>query len=121
MSIIAVGTPARPEGIDLQFVTSAAEKIGSELHHAAPYHVVVVKSTVVPGTTDSNVRESIESASGRKLGDFGLCMNPEFLREGLAVEDFMNPDRIIIGQADARSGQALKELYGDIVKSCGSG
>ena len=73
--------------------------------------MVVVKSTVVPGTTDTVVRGILERASGRRAGSFGLCMNPEFLREGSAVADFMEPDRIVIGQWDdierPRAGRSL--------------
>jgi nucleotide sugar dehydrogenase len=73
---------------------------------------VAVKSTVVPGTTDTVVREELERASGRVAGEgFGLAMNPEFLREGSAVADFMAPDRIVVGQLDARSGAVLDEAY----------
>src|SRR5262249_42030006 len=68
-------------------------------------------STVVPGTTDTVVRQAVEQASGRRAGEFGLCMNPEFLREGSAVADFMDPDRIVVGPWDERSGRVLDELY----------
>src|SRR5262249_31623239 len=111
VSILAVGTPAREERIDLGAVTTAAGEIGRALRDVRHYHVVVVKSTVVPGTTDTVLREVLESASGRRVGAFGLCMNPEFLREGSAVADFMNPDRIVIGACDARSAEAVGQLY----------
>lgn len=106
---IAVGTPSNDDGsIDLKYIRSAAEAIGK---HIEKYTVITVKSTVIPGTTDE-VSEIIEKVSGKKLGqDFGLCMNPEFLREGNAISDFMNPDRVVIGQHDDRSGEVLKELY----------
>lgn len=114
ISLIAVGTPpsgADGEGVDLSYVEAAAGQIGQVLREMDGYHVVVVKSTVPPGTTDTVVRLAVERASGRKAGEFGLCMNPEFLREGSAVEDFMYPDRIVIGEWDARSGQKLEDLY----------
>jgi UDPglucose 6-dehydrogenase len=111
LSILAVGTPADGERIDLRAVTAAAREIGRALREVERYHVVVVKSTVVPGTTDTVVRDVLESASGRRVGDFGLCMNPEFLREGSAVADFMNPDRIVIGACDARAAEVVGELY----------
>ena len=111
VTILAVGTPCRNGDIDLSFVESAAREIGRALRDDPAYHVIVVKSTVVPGTTDTVVREAVERASGRKLGEFGLCMNPEFLREGSAVADFMEPDRIVIGQSDERAGQALARVY----------
>lgn len=111
LSMIAVGTPAQEEGIDLSAVVAAAGRLGGCLKQAAAYHVVVVKSTVVPGTTATVVRRELEAASGQRVGDFGLCMNPEFLREGSAVEDFLVPDRIIIGQSDPRAGAVVAELY----------
>jgi UDPglucose 6-dehydrogenase len=97
---------------DLSYLETAAHQIGVELRNHGRYHVVAVKSTVIPGTTRRAVQKILEAASGRKPGDFGLAMNPEFLREGSAVEDFLNPDRIVIGQADSRSGDVLEELYG---------
>jgi len=112
ISIIAVGTPSVEEGIDLSQIAVAAEEIGKALRGTAQYHVVVVKSTVVPGTTDGLVRGTLERNSGKTVGvEIGLCMNPETLREGSAVEDFMSPDRIIIGQFDERSGSTIAKLY----------
>ena len=76
------------------------------------YHVIVVKSTVVPGTTDEVVIPLLEKYSGKKSGiDFGVGMNPEFLREGSAISDFMNPDRIILGAIDFQTHQLMSELY----------
>jgi len=109
-TFIAVGTPNLNDNIDLSQVIQAALTIGKCLRKNK-YHVVVVKSTVVPGTTDGVVRETLEEGSGLTAGDFGLCMNPEFLREGTAVEDFMDPDRIIIGQWDEQSGKVASSLY----------
>jgi UDPglucose 6-dehydrogenase/GDP-mannose 6-dehydrogenase len=104
-------SPTGLEDPDLSYLEAAAHQIGVQLRNLGRYHVVAVKSTVIPGTTRRVVRKILETASGMKLGEFGLCMNPEFLREGTAVEDFMNPDRIVIGQADARSGDFLDDLY----------
>jgi UDPglucose 6-dehydrogenase len=112
LSLITVGTPLGPGGVDLQFVAAASREIGAALRGASAYHVVVVKSTVVPGTTESLVRPLLEQASGRRAGEhFGLGMNPEFLREGAAVQDFMHPDRIVVGGIDARSCDVLAALY----------
>jgi UDPglucose 6-dehydrogenase/GDP-mannose 6-dehydrogenase len=108
---ITVGTPQTPRGIDLSYVAEACRNIGSALRGTLCNPVIAVKSTVVPGTTDTLVRTLIEEHSGRAVGEFGLCMNPEFLREGSAVEDFVNPDRIMIGQWDEESGRALAEVY----------
>lgn len=111
ITLITVGTPDKDQGIDLSYVSAAAQQIGTVLRSSGSYHVVAVKSTVLPSTTDTLVRGILEEGSGRKAGEFGLCMNPEFLREGSAIDDFMNPDRIVIGQWDERSGQVLAEMY----------
>jgi UDPglucose 6-dehydrogenase/GDP-mannose 6-dehydrogenase len=111
LTMIAVGTPFKGERIDLSDVAAAARAVGSALRQVRSYHVVAVKSTVVPGTTESVVRLAVEETSGRAAGDFGLCMNPEFLREGSALDDFLHPDRIVIGQWDEKSGEMLGELY----------
>jgi len=114
-TFIAVGTPSKPDGsIDLRYIESTAHEIGEALNKKENYHLIVVKSTVVPGTTENMVKTAIENHSGRRCGiDFGLCMNPEFLREGSAIYDTLNPDRIIIGEYDQRSGDGLEALYRD--------
>ena len=112
MSLIAVGTPLRDGKIDLSFVRAVAEQIGTALKEIRHYHVVVVKSTVVPGTTEKTVLPILEAASGKKAGyDFGVGMNPEFLTEGEAVSDFLRPDRIVLGGIDDRSVDAMAEAY----------
>ena len=122
-SIIAVGTPFDGERIDLQYIEKVSRQIGEVLRSKDSYHVVVVKSTVVPGTTDDVVTAILEQASGKRAGnDFGVGMNPEFLREGVAVDDFMNPDRIILGGIDERTQNLLGRAYAafedtDIIKT----
>lgn len=111
VSMLCVGTPSTEGRINLQYLEAAVEQVGAALADADRYQVVVVKSTVVPGTTGGMVRQVLEHSSGRPLGDFGLCMNPEFLSQGSAVSDFMDPDRIVIGAADERAGAVLEELY----------
>ncbi|MBI4533410.1 MAG: UDP-glucose/GDP-mannose dehydrogenase family protein [Candidatus Melainabacteria bacterium] len=111
VSIIAVPTPVSEQGIDLTAVSAATLSMGQILRRKQGYHAVVVKSTVVPGTTDGMVRSILEESSGLSAGEFGLCMNPEFLREGSAVTDFLNPDRIVIGEWDNLSGELLINLY----------
>ena len=112
LTLICVGTPSRPDGsIDLSFVRQAAEQIGSALATTPGFHAVVVKSTVVPGTSDQVVRPACELSSGKTAGlDFGVGVNPEFLTEGQAVDDFLRPDRIVIG-GDDRTVAALRGLY----------
>jgi UDPglucose 6-dehydrogenase/GDP-mannose 6-dehydrogenase len=112
LSIIAVGTPFQGSAIDLKYIEHVSRQIGEALRHKATYHVVLVKSTVVPGTTDDVVRPILEAASGKTAGlDFGLGMNPEFLREGEAIHDFLCPDRIVLGGIDAKTLDVLEDLY----------
>lgn len=112
LSLIAVGTPFKENGIDLSFIKEVSQQIGAALREKSTYHAIVVKSTVVPGTTQEVVLPAIEKFSGKRAGaDFGVGMNPEFLREGVAVEDFMFPDRIVLGGIDEKTLDALEELY----------
>lgn len=112
LTLVAVGTPFDGAAIDLGYVRRAAEQIGHALRTVSGYHVVVVKSTVVPGTTDSVVTPLLERASGKRAGrDFGVGMNPEFLTEGQAVRDFLEPDRIVLGAGDERALEVLEALY----------
>jgi UDPglucose 6-dehydrogenase/GDP-mannose 6-dehydrogenase len=112
ITFIAVGTPFNGQTIDLTAVLTASRQIGAALRVKSGYHVVVVKSTVVPGTTDGLVLGELESASGRKAGEgFGVGMNPEFLSEGEAVHDFMFPDRIVLGGIDDRTIDVLEAVY----------
>lgn len=112
ITFIAVGTPFDGNQIDLSYVREASKQIGESLKDKQVFHLVVVKSTVVPGTTDGVVLPILEQTSGKKAGlDFGVSMNPEFLTEGQAMLDFMNPDRIILGGTDERSMNMLEQLY----------
>lgn len=113
VTFITVGTPSKPDGsVDLSYVKSSAEEIGRALSSKGSYHLVVVKSTVIPGTTENVVKPILERSSRKKCGaDFGLCVNPEFLREGSALYDTFNPDRIVIGECERRSGDVLESLY----------
>jgi len=114
ITLIAVGTPFDGERIDLTYVKQVAREIGAVLKDKSAYHVVVVKSTVVPGTTDDVVLPILEETSGKKAGaDFGVGMNPEFLTEGIAVSDFMQPDRIVIGGCDERALDRQAQLYAE--------
>ena len=112
LTIIAVGTPFDGSAIDTSYIEAAAKAIGTLLRDKESFHTVVVKSTVVPGTTDEVVLPILEQASGKRAGhDFGVSMNPEFLREGSAIGDFMEPDRIVYGGSDERTFTVLNELY----------
>lgn len=113
VTFICVGTPSLPDGsADLSAVESTAKDVGTVLKEKEGYHVVVTKSTIVPGTTDNLVLPIVEKYSNKKAGkDFGLCMNPEFLRQGQAVHDSLEPDRIVIGQYDKKSGDVLENIY----------
>jgi UDPglucose 6-dehydrogenase/GDP-mannose 6-dehydrogenase len=111
--LLCVGTPSHDGAIDLGQIRSAAAMVGRWLRDRERFAAVVVKSTVVPGTTDTVVREVLEAESGRRVsaGQFGLGMNPEFLREGEAVEDFMHPDRIVFGHEDDGTLDLLRRMY----------
>ena len=112
LTLIAVGTPFNGDGIDLNQIENASIAVGQALQDVDRYHVVVVKSTVVPGTTDDLVTPLLQVHSGKRLGiDFGVGMNPEFLRKGNAVSDFMSPDRIVIGGNDERARARMTEVY----------
>jgi len=113
ITFITVATPSQPDGsIDLRHIKNSAIEIGEALNKKDTYHLVVVKSTVVPGTTENIVKPLLEKHSNKQCGsDFGLCMNPEFLREGSALHDTLHLDRIIIGEHDEKSGDTLNALY----------
>lgn len=114
VTLIAVGTPTINNKIDLSFIKKASEEVGRALKRTKKYHVVVIKSTVLPGVTENVVAPILEKYSGKKRGEFGLCMNPEFLREGTALEDALAPDRIVIGQYDNKSGKEFAKIYSKV-------
>lgn len=111
ITFIAVGTPFDGRRIDLTHIREATRQVGAVLREKQGRHVVVVKSTVVPGTTDEILLPELERASGKRAGvDFSVGMNPEFLTEGVAVDDFMRPDRIVLG-GDAHAIAAQRRVY----------
>lgn len=116
LSFICVGTPSHENGsLDLQYVRHVAGEIGQALAQQSTYHVVAVRSTVLPGTVLKEVIPLLEQASSRQVGrDFGVCSNPEFLRESSAVADFYQPAFTLIGQWDERSGDRVAAIYKDI-------
>lgn len=116
ISLISVGTPSRANGsLDLKYVSRVSEQIGEALFHKDAYHLVVLRSTVLPGTTENVVIPLLEKASGKKVGkDFGVAYNPEFLREGSAIYDFENPPKTVIGATNERDAKIADNLYSRI-------
>lgn len=114
ISLICVGTPSKPNGdLELDFVARVAEQIGRALAQKSDRHTVVVRSTVLPGTTESIVQPILEKYSGKSAGkDFGLCFNPEFLREGSSLRDFHSPPFTLVGTTSPQDAQTLRLLYG---------
>lgn len=116
LSIVCVGTPSMPNGdLNTQHVEAVSHDIGVALGKKTEYHVVVLRSTVLPGITRQIVITMLERTSGKTAGrDFGVCFNPEFLREATAIDDFNRPPKTIIGELDSRSGDIIFELYKDL-------
>ncbi len=115
LSLICVGTPSAGNGrVNLDYLQRCCEGIGEGLRRKRGRHVVVVRSTVPPGTLGGQVARWLEAASGRQIGrDLGLCYHPEFLREGQAIADFEDPARTVIAASDEMSGERLASLYAD--------
>lgn len=113
-SLICVGTPSRANGdLELTYVKRVAEQIGAALASKNEYHTVILRSTVLPGTTEDVVQPILEEFSGKQVGkDFGLCFNPEFLREGSSVKDFHAPPFTLVGTQHERDADVVRELYG---------
>jgi GDP-mannose 6-dehydrogenase len=116
VSIICVGTPSSENGsLNVSHVVDVARQIGSYLRSLSGFHVVNVRSTVLPGTVEDVIVPLLEAQSGKKAGrDFGVCMNPEFMREGSSIEDFWHPPFTVIGELDAASGGAVAALYDEV-------
>lgn len=113
LSFVCVGTPSQPNGnLDLRYIRRICEQIGQVLETKGARHVVVIRSTILPGTMQKIVIPTLEDFSGKRVAtDFGVCNNPEFLREGSAVKDFRNPPKTVIGEVDQASGNTLAKLY----------
>ncbi|OLB68189.1 hypothetical protein AUI06_11640 [archaeon 13_2_20CM_2_52_21] len=112
-TFLTVGTPSRKDGsIDLTSIERATEELGTALREKQSYHLVIVKSTVIPGTTNKTVKPILAKSSSKTIGtNLGLCANPEFLKEGTAINDTLHPDKIVIGANDKKSANTLKQLY----------
>jgi UDPglucose 6-dehydrogenase len=118
-TFVIVPTPSQEDGnFSLEFVLDAMEAIGRALKTKHTYHLVVLTSTVMPGSTGGPVRAALEAASGRCVGaDFGLCYSPEFIALGSVVRDLQNPDFLLIGESDERAGEALADIYRNFVEN----
>jgi len=116
VSLLCVGTPSRKNGsLDLQYLERVSEEVGAAIRGKQDYHVVVVRSTVLPGTTHSVVIPALERTSGKKYGDgFGVSVNPEFLREGTALKDFRKPPLTLVGHNHAADASGTIALYQSI-------
>ncbi len=113
VTFIVVPTPSEPAGgFSLKYVLAACDSIGKALRSKDDFHLVVLTSTVMPGSTQDSVRSALEEASGKSCGtDFGLCYSPEFIALGTVIRDFLNPDFLLIGESDPVSGDTLESLY----------
>jgi GDP-mannose 6-dehydrogenase len=116
LSFVCVGTPSQPNGnLDLRYIKRVCEQIGQALKEKDEWHTIVIRSTILPGTMCQIVIPTLEQSSGKTAGiDFGVCHNPEFLREGSAVRDFHCPPKTVIGELDQTSGELLAQLYAGI-------
>jgi UDPglucose 6-dehydrogenase len=119
LTFIVVGTPSDPDGgFSLRNVLPVCESIGRVLRGKQGFHLVVLTSTVMPGSTGSEVKAALERASGKRCGEgFGLCYSPEFIALGTVIRDFYFPDFLLIGESDPRSGEILAEVYRRVCKN----
>lgn len=116
VSLISVGTPSLSNGsIDLTHIMNVVRQVGQALRRKRDYHVVTLRSTILPGTSDEIVLPLLRKESGKQLGaDFGYCHNPEFLREGTGLRDYQEPPYTVLGASDQRTAAVLQDLYSDI-------
>jgi UDPglucose 6-dehydrogenase len=116
-TVIIVPTPSLPSGLfSTEYVLDAIDTIGRGLRRTTAYHLVVVTSTVAPGTMDADIAPALERASGRRLGtSLGLCYNPEFIALGSVIRDMQNPDFVLIGESDRRAGDTLEQIQRSVV------
>lgn len=116
ISLVCVGTPSQPNGsLDLAYVKRVCEEIGAALASKTERHIVVIRSTMLPGTIDGVVVPALEASSGKKAGrDFGVCINPEFLREGTSLKDFYAPPFTLIGADEESVAGIVRRLYAGI-------
>jgi UDPglucose 6-dehydrogenase len=119
VTFVVVATPTEPSGgFSLRCVLPACERIGHALREKNGFHLLSLTSTVMPGSTGGSVRSMLERASGKRMGrDFGLCYNPEFIALGSVIHDFLNPDFLLIGESDPRSGDILESIYKNVCEN----
>jgi UDPglucose 6-dehydrogenase len=119
ITFVVVATPADADGsFSLRYVLPVCEAIGRALASKRDYHVVALTSTVMPGSTGGDVRDTLEKISHKRAGtDFGLCYSPEFIALGSVIRDFLNPDFLLIGESDARAGALLESLYRSVCEN----
>ncbi len=118
-TFIIVATPSEPGGgFSLKYALPTCESIGKALRTKSTYHLVVLTSTVMPGSTAGEIKSALELASGKRCGvDFGLCYSPEFIALGTVIRDFYYPDFLLIGECDSRAGDTLAEIYSRVCKN----
>lgn len=119
VTFVVVPTPSEPDGsFSLRYVLQACEGIADALRKKSLWHLVVITSTISPGSMDNSIRPLLEEHSGKRSGiDFGLCYNPEFIALGSVIRDFLNPDFVLIGESDERSGQVLEGIYRQVCEN----
>jgi len=118
-TFVVVPTPSEPDGqFSLQYVLQACNDIAVALRQKGEWHLVVITSTISPGSMDTAIRPFLEGRSGKRSGvDFGLCYSPEFIALGSVIRDFLNPDFVLIGESDERSGQVLEGIYRQVCEN----
>lgn len=116
ISLICVGTPSNGNGsLNYKYIENVGREIGAALKETDSYHVVVLRSTALPGTVCHTLVPLLEEYSQKRAGtDFGVCMNPEFMREGSAIKDYYHPSQIVIGELDQQSGELLEQMYASV-------
>lgn len=116
LSLVCVGTPSQPNGnLDLRYIRRICEQVGEAIRKKDARHTIVIRSTILPGTMHNTVIPTLEEFSGKTAGqDFGICNNPEFLREGSAVADFRQPPKTVIGELTRSNGDSVASLYDTI-------
>src|SRR3984885_10029704 len=119
ITFVVVGTPSESSGnFSLKYVLPVCESIGRALQRKREFHLIVLTSTVTPGSTGGLVKAALERVSGKTCGvDFGLCYSPEFIALGSVIRDFLNPDMLLIGESDGRSGDMLQALYAQVCEN----